>query len=205
MADFDLKAATWDMDRCRVERALRVAEAIRQRVAISRATSGFEYGCGTGLLSFALRPSLGPIVLADTSAGMLAVASEKIAASGVTGMTTRLLDLLRDPLPAERFDLVYTLMTLHHVPNTDAILGAFHDLLAEGGHLAIADLDREDGSFHGPDVEVHHGFDRDQLRAQLESAGFCEIVFSTACSVVKETIAGERHYPVFLVTAHKMR
>jgi ubiquinone/menaquinone biosynthesis C-methylase UbiE len=205
MVDFDVQAATWDMDRSKVERALRVAEAVRQRVTISRATSGFEYGCGTGLLSFALRPWLGPIVLADSSAGMLAVASEKIAASGMTGMTTVALDLLHDPLPAERFDLVYTLMTLHHVSDTDAILRAFHDLLADGGLLAIADLDLEDGSFHGPDVEVHHGFERDRLRAQLESAGFCEIVFSTACEVVKDTNAGQQHYPVFLVTARKAR
>ena len=53
----------------------------------------------------------------------------------------------------ERFDLVYTLMTLHHIPDTAKILGSFQALLQPGGVLCIADLDKEDGSFHSHEAD----------------------------------------------------
>ncbi|MDV7391839.1 class I SAM-dependent methyltransferase, partial [Arthrospira platensis SPKY1] len=53
------------------------------------------------------------------------------------------LDLLTDAPPPERYDLIYTLMTLHHVADTNRLLRAFHDLLRPGGWLGIADLDRK--------------------------------------------------------------
>jgi hypothetical protein len=39
------------------------------------------------------------------------------------------LDLVRDPLPDERFDLIYTLMTFHHIADTDKILRDLFSLL----------------------------------------------------------------------------
>ena len=66
-----------------------------------------------------------------------------------------LLDLTRDPPPPGRFGLVASLLALHHVPDVDGILRAFHSTLEPGGILCISDLDLEDGSFHGPGVDVH--------------------------------------------------
>ena len=42
-------------------------------------------------------------------------------------------------------------MTLHHIHDLSTVLAAFATLLADGGHLCIADLEKEDGSFHGGD------------------------------------------------------
>jgi 2-polyprenyl-3-methyl-5-hydroxy-6-metoxy-1,4-benzoquinol methylase len=165
--------------------------------------SALDYGCGTGLLSFPLKDELGAILLADSSSGMLEVVNEKIAAQGVTNMTTLQLDLLIDPPPAQRFDLIVTAMTLHHVPDTDPILRTFHDLLNPGGYLCIADLDQEDGSFHGPEVDVHHGFDRVDLSQRAAQAGFADIHFQTVFSIAKERETGTRDYPVFLMTARR--
>jgi ubiquinone/menaquinone biosynthesis C-methylase UbiE len=78
--DFDDKARTWDSDPIKRERALAVAAAIRQRVPLARDWRALEYGCGTGLLSFALHAELGQMTLADSSSGMLAVLAEKITA-----------------------------------------------------------------------------------------------------------------------------
>ena len=74
--DFDERAATWDDDPVKKERAAAVAAGIRAMVALSPDMRALEYGCGTGLLSFELRHELGSITLADRSEGMLAVLSE---------------------------------------------------------------------------------------------------------------------------------
>ena len=93
MTNFDERARDWDSDPKKVERARAVAEAIRKALPLSANMTALEYGCGTGLLSFALQEDLGEITLADTSQGMLDVLSEKIAASGVTNMHPVRLDL----------------------------------------------------------------------------------------------------------------
>jgi ubiquinone/menaquinone biosynthesis C-methylase UbiE len=203
MTDFDAKARTWDADASKVERAERVAEAIRRQLPGHASMSVLEYGCGTGLLGFALQPHVVRLTLADTSREMLAVLREKIEATGARNMTPLQLDLLTDPLPADRFDLVCTLLTLHHIPDTDAILARFHDVLAPGGAVAISDLDAEDGSFHGADVDVHHGFDRVVLERKMERAGFTGIRFTTAHAVLKDTAQGKRSFPVFLAMARR--
>jgi 2-polyprenyl-3-methyl-5-hydroxy-6-metoxy-1,4-benzoquinol methylase len=200
-AHFDSKARQWDENPVFRERGLKIAEAIREAVPLHRQMSALDYGCGTGLLSFPLKNELGAILMADSSGGMLEVVREKIAAQGVTNMTTLQLDLLVDPPPAQRFDLIFTAMTLHHVPDTDHILAVFHDLLNPGGYLCIADLDEEDGSFHGLEVDVHHGFDRADLSRRTAQAGFADVRFQTVFSIAKEHATGTRDYPVFLMTA----
>lgn len=200
---FDSKARQWDSNPVFRDRAEKIAAGIRAEVTLTREMSALDYGCGSGLLSFPLKDELGRITCKDTSAGMLDVLREKIAEQGVTNMTVRQTDLTADPLPDERYDLIYSSMTLHHIPDTAHILKVFHDLLNPGGHLCIADLDREDGSFHGIEVDVHHGFDRDALAQLAQQAGFTDVRFRTVFEIVKEQVGGERAYPVFLMTARK--
>lgn len=203
MIDFDSKARQWDENPVFVERGRKIAEAIRKQVALTPDMSALDYGCGTGLLSFPLKDALGQITLKDTSTGMLEVLREKIAAQGVANMTVRQTDLTAEPLPDERYDLIYSSMTLHHIPDTDKILQVFHDLLNKGGKLCLADLDKEDGSFHGIEIDVHHGFDRTALAAKAERAGFRNIRFDTVFEIAKDTDGGSRAYPVFLMTAER--
>ncbi|MCA1979452.1 MAG: methyltransferase domain-containing protein [Thiobacillus sp.] len=200
-AHFDSRARQWDDNPVFVERGLKIAQAVRESVPLNRAMRVLDYGCGTGLLAFPLKDEVGAMLLVDTSPGMLAVAAEKIAAYGATHMHTAKLDLVADPAPTEKFDLIVTAMTLHHIPDTDRILRVFHELLAPGGHLCIADLDREDGSFHGIEVDVHHGFERDDLAARAAAAGFADVAFRTVFSIAKARDNATRDYPVFLMTA----
>lgn len=202
-AHFDSKARQWDDNPVFVERGLAIAQAVRDSVPLNRGMRVLDYGCGTGLLSFPLRDAVGDMLLADTSPGMLEVAAEKIAAHGAAQMRTAKLDLLTDPLPAEPFDLIVTAMTLHHIPDTDRILRVFHDLLKPGGYLCIADLDREDGSFHGIEVDVHHGFEHDALAGRTSQAGFTDAAFRTVFTITKTHASGSRDYPVFLMTARR--
>jgi ubiquinone/menaquinone biosynthesis C-methylase UbiE len=199
--EFDARARTWDEDAAKRERARRVAEAIQARVPTLAGKTVLEYGAGTGLLGLALQPLVAEVTLADVSRGMLAVAEEKIASAGLGNARTLRVDLTADPVPELSFDVVCTLMTMHHIPDTDRVLAAFHRLLRPGGFLCIADLDREDGSFHGAGFTGHDGFDRAELRARLERSGFRDVQFETVFEVSRATAAGTREFPVFLATA----
>ena len=204
MTNFDERAKDWDSDPKKVERARLVAEAIRRAIPLSREMKALEYGCGTGLLSFALQSDLGQITLADTSQGMLEVLSEKIVRAGVTNMHPVRLDLAFDPLPLERYDLTYSLMTLHHIQDANGILVKFRDLLRPHGYLLVADLDKEDGTFHTDGTtDVHLGFERDELRKTVENIGFENVTFSTAYEIKKKIGNEEKTFPVFLMTAQK--
>ena len=217
MNEFDQKAAQWDAKPVRVERAQAVAAAITAAVPLSPQMTALEYGCGTGLLSFALQPQLGHITLADSSTGMLAVVREKIAAANIqntctahnrqrysAGMTPLQLDLSADSLPAERYQLIYTLMTLHHIPDTDRMLRAFYQLLDAPGHLCVADLDKEDGTFHEGEFHGHLGFDRDELDARTRQAGFQSIHFTTVFHMIKDVNGASKDFPIFLMVAVKV-
>ena len=191
---FDEKAATWDADPAKVERAQVVARAIRATVPVDRATRMLEYGAGTGLVTQGLHDAVGPVTMADTSAGMREVMRAKVEAGVIPDARVSDLDLATGPVPDERFDLVVTVMTLHHIPDIDPVLSAFATLLVEGGHLCVVDLDEEDGSFHTDGFAGHHGFDRTTLASQLSVAGFIDITFQDCHQVVRDGV----RYPLFL-------
>ena len=205
MATFDERAKDWDSDPAKVERARVVGNAIRAVLPQKNRLTGLEVGCGTGLLSFALQADFASITLADTSAGMLTVLSEKIKVAGIENMHPLKIDLASDPLPDLPFDVIYSLMTMHHIPDTDFILEQFLRLLNPAGMLCIIDLEKEDGSFHGPNVtDVHKGFERDELKEKLERTGFSEVKFSNVFAVKKMVSGVETYFPLFLATAQKV-
>jgi ubiquinone/menaquinone biosynthesis C-methylase UbiE len=197
MDTFDERAATWD-EPAKVERAERTAAAIKARVPLSGTTRLFEYGAGTGLVSQALQDAVGPITLADTSAGMREQIQRKIDDGALQDARVWDLDLSAGAAPPdERFDLVVTSLVLHHVERIDEALRAFAALLEPGGHLCVLDFDHEDGSFHGEHFHGHNGFHRHEFGALLEDAGFRDVTFEDCGTVDREG----RDYPLFLATA----
>jgi len=204
MTNFDERAKVWDSDPMKVDRARSVANAIREAVEIRPGMTALEYGCGTGLLSFFLTDDFASITLADSSKGMLEVVSDKIKAAKAGHMHPVRLDLAVDPLPAQKFDITYSLMVLHHIPNTDVILQKFHQVLQPGGWLVVADLDQEDGTFHTDgSTDVHLGFAREEFRKRVEAAGFIAVRFSTAYEIKKMIGNEQKTFPVFLMTARR--
>ncbi len=200
MSNFDAKAREWDNNPDRVRRAEAVAAAVRQQIPLRDDMEALEYGCGTGLLSFALRPFLGAITLADNSAGMLEVVQEKISAAGAQNMFPLRLDLsIEPPLPC-LYSLIYTMLAMHHIPHLAPVLRGFHAMLAPGGFLCIADLDKEDGTFHESGFEGHHGFERTEFQQWLLDAGFGNLRFETCYRIPRNN----RLYPMFLAIAEKL-
>jgi SAM-dependent methyltransferase len=203
-AEFDNRASSWDSDPAKHDRARRVGDAIASWVPDLAGRAVLDYGAGTGLLGFVLLPRSARVTFADVSRGMLAEIEGKIARAGAMNASAVLLDLTRpQPFP-ERFDLVCTLMTLHHVADIPGILKAFHATLAPGGLLCIADLDEEDGSFHGPGFIGHNGFSRIRLERQILGAGFGAVRFATPCEVRKGVGSVTRVFPVFLAIAQRL-
>jgi len=203
MSYFDEQASSWDSDPVKIERARAVAQAMRAGIPLSSGLTALEYGCGTGLLSFALQPYLGQITLADSSDGMLAVLNEKIADSGIRNMASLKADFTSDPLPQTRYGLIYALMTLHHIPDTGAILSDFYSLLEKPGWLCVADLDKEDGSFHTWSFSGHNGFDRQELAKKVLDTGFAKVEFKPVFEMHKTVKGSSKAYPIFLMIAEK--
>ena len=202
MTSFDERAATWDDDPGKVERAAAVAAAIRAAVPLTPTSRLLEYGAGTGLLAQQLAVSVGAVTLADSSAGMRAVAESKVSA-GALPAGTRVwdLDLAAAEPPDEQFDLIATMMALHHIHDVPRVLAGFARLLRPGGHVGIVDLVAEPGSFHRHgDFDGHHGFEPEQLAGWLGDAGFTDVqVLQPVHEVVREV----GRFPLFLATARR--
>lgn len=199
MSSFDERARTWDDD-AKIARARTVAETIRQTVPVAPSMRLLEYGAGTGLVSQALADHVGAITLADSSTGMCEVMEEKVAA-GRLPADARVwnLDLTRDAPPDERFDLIVTVMALHHVPELAPVLQGFATVLEQDGVLCIVDLEEDDGSFHEghDDFHGHDGFSHGPLTDRLRDAGFDDVHFAPGGEVEKDG----RLFPLFLATA----
>ncbi|NQU46550.1 MAG: class I SAM-dependent methyltransferase [Chlorobium sp.] len=205
---FNRQAADFDNNPRRTSIAEAVASAITKTVPLKGSTKGLEFGCGTGLVTMQVAPRLRHLTAIDTSHRMLGVLEGKLLASGIKNIETLCLDLSsaedRRRLKAP-YDFIYSSMTLHHIDSTAPFLGLLFTMLSEGGMLAIADLDLEEGLFHDdPEEKVHPGFDRKKLTGMLEQTGFEGISFTTAHTVEKKNRAGiQASYPIFLLTAQK--
>ncbi|MFP4662463.1 MAG: class I SAM-dependent methyltransferase [Halanaerobiales bacterium] len=203
MSEFDDKAENWDENPERRERARKVAEGILNEIEVTPDMKAFEYGCGTGLLSFQLHEFFKKIVLADSSHGMLKVLRDKLAECDIENMEPRYLDLTYDPIPSEKFNIIYTLMTLHHIAELDKVITEFYNMLEKHGYLCIADLVEEDGSFHGDQFLGHNGFARKELEELLVNKSFKIVNYQIIYERKKMIDDKEKTFPVFLLIAQK--
>jgi len=204
---FDQAAATWDDNPVRIALMQAVGEGILREVQPTKNMDVLDYGCGTGLVGLYLLPHVRSVTGADNSAGMLEVLQKKAKDGDCANMRTIRLDLEHDRVPTDRYHLVNSSMTLHHIAETAKVLAAFYDLLHPGGILCVADLDTEPWLFHAPEVAPsvrHPGFDREVLKSQLAEIGFKNPKDITAHIIRKPGADGvERDFPVFLITAWK--
>jgi SAM-dependent methyltransferase len=202
---FDDKAKDWDKDPKKVERASVFANDILQFLGEKKIEKAFEFGSGTGLVSFNLKDYFQSITLADNSQGMIEVLTEKIKIERVSNMKPLLIDIFKDNLRLTGFDIVYTLLTLHHINDIGKTLSIFNSILRPGGYLCIGDLITEDGSFHykDPDFDGHRGFDPDDFKKQLTDHGFT-VEYEKIFSVIEREYNSEmRKYPMFLIIGRK--
>jgi len=203
--DFDKEAAQWDANPGRVKLAHDVAAAIIREACPTREMDALDFGCGTGLVTLKLQPLVRSVTGMDSSRGMLDVLESKVSSQGLANVRTQFLDLEQGGKVEGRYHLIVSSMTLHHVPDPAGLIAQLAGALLPGGTLAVADLDAEDGSFHGDNTGVLHlGFDRARVRGLFEQAGLSGVREVTAAVVAKEIEGkGRRDFPVFLVLGTK--
>jgi ubiquinone/menaquinone biosynthesis C-methylase UbiE len=205
MNEFDNKATGWDKNAMHRERAAVVAREIIKEIPLSRGMRALEFGAGTGLLSFMLKDRLKEITMVENSPGMLRALDEKMMTTGVENMKILNINLEHEDINDSRFDLIYTLMVLHHIEDVGKIISRFHDLLNPGGYLALADLYTEDGSFHGDGFSGHKGFDPQVLSGMVMKNGFEGVSHRKVYEISREAADGSvRQFPVFLIIARRM-
>ncbi|MFN4307367.1 class I SAM-dependent methyltransferase [Sulfurihydrogenibium azorense] len=203
MTRFDMAALTWDEKPMRVNIAKNVAENIKKHIPLNKDMKLLDFGCGTGLLTFFLIDKVGRAVGVDSSQGMCEVFLKKAKENNIDNVEVLNVDLEKQDID-QKFDVIVSSMALHHVKDTQNILKKFYSLLNDGRYIAIADLVKEDGTFHDDNEGVEHfGFDLEELKSLFEKVGFKDVQYDIAYTVVKERDGQNREYPIFLMVGRK--
>lgn len=200
MSRFDQLALEWDKEQKRVENARKIGEAIVSSVPLSEDMNVMDFGAGTGLLTLYIQPYVKHIDAVDNSEGMLSVLKEKIEKAGIENITPVKKDLEKEDFGEEKYDLIISSMTMHHIKNLENFLEKLYKVLKKGGYIAVADLEKEDGTFHSDNEGVYHfGFDQDEIVSLFQKAGFKDISIKTVNKIHKN----DKDYGVFLIVAKK--
>jgi predicted TPR repeat methyltransferase len=195
---FNEKAKDWDASERKQLISSAVGAAILKNVPLNPQMNVMDFGAGTGLISAHIVPFVDKIVAVDISRAMLEKLTEKQEFQGKVEAVCQ--DITDKPIDA-KFDLIISALALHHVEDTLKLINTFVEHLKPGAKVALADLDKEDGSFHpeGSEGVFHSGFERDELQTLLENNGFYDVQFLTIHTMQKN----DKQYPVFLVVATK--
>ena len=195
---FAEKAESYDDKKSRTQNVDQIGQTILQNLSFSKEMHIMDFGSGTGLLLSQIAPYVGEITAVDISESMIGVLKSKMKAIDCK-LKILQLDLTKERLDT-KFDAIISSMTIHHIENVQEIFNKFYSLLNDNGTIAIADLDREDGSFHSEDTGVfHNGFDRNEFLSIAKNAGFKDLKIQTTSVIEKPT----GNYPVFLLTGKK--
>ncbi|NPD47095.1 MULTISPECIES: class I SAM-dependent methyltransferase [unclassified Lentimicrobium] len=195
---FEGKAEDYDREVARRKNVSNIAQLMMKEADYKQSMSIMDFGSGTGLLLSDIAPSVGKITAIDISKSMNEVLESKRDLIKCE-LEIMEMDLTKENLERQ-FDGIISSMTIHHVKDISALFKKFHNMLAENGIIAIADLDSENGSFHKENTGVHHlGFDRAEFLEIAKHVGFKNLKIQSA-SIIEKPYG---KYPVFLLTGNK--
>ena len=199
MADlFKDKAQVWDSGSIRVNGAKVIADAIREAFDLNKDMEILDFGVGTGLLGFDVATSVKQVYGVDISSEMISKLKEKN--SDELNIISFTQDIINEPLE-QTFDGLISSMTLHHIENLKNFFDTIYKNIEEGGFIAIADLETEDGTFHSDNTGVFHfGFNKDSLVKIVKESG-CKNVEVHHIKTIKKP---QREGDVFLLSATKL-
>jgi len=193
---FETKAKEWDKGSKRVKNVKAISEGIVKKIALYKNMQVMDFGSGTGLLTAEIAPYVLKITCVDTSSSMNEQIKQKEFPCELEIIAQ---DITQSPLD-KKFDCIISSMTLHHVEDVEKLFEDFYRMLKNGGAIALADLDAEDGKFHSDNEGVHHfGFKESFIVSAAQKAGFEDIHFEIVSTIEKP----HNSYDVFLLTAKK--
>ncbi|NCD12913.1 MAG: methyltransferase domain-containing protein [Epsilonproteobacteria bacterium] len=196
---FHAKSKIYETEATRTNNVKNIGEAILERLTYDKATTHvMDFGSGTGLLTEQIAPYVRKITTIDTSPSMNETLRAKEKQLGCE-LSMLELDVMSNELN-ETFDSIISSMTIHHIEDVQALFHTFYRLLHSKGTIALADLDKEDGTFHKEDMGVFHfGFDQEEFAMWAQKAGFEDVTIEIVSTAKKPY--GE--YPIFLLTGRK--
>jgi len=202
--NFDENAASWDENPRRLQLVENVWNIIERKLPISSKSKVLDYGCGTGLLGYKLIEKVNSVCFCDTSAKMLEQVEKKRDFYGYENVNTLFADFSTEYSHIDKYDLIVSMLVLHHVEEIEKLIVIFNEILNENGHFCWIDLDKEDGSFHDDNTGIHHfGFGKNEIEKLLQKNGFEIKFYSTELSIPKEKEDGWKEYPLFICIAQK--
>ncbi|MDR3706321.1 MAG: methyltransferase domain-containing protein [Paludibacteraceae bacterium] len=199
---FEDKASGWDQNARRVAMAESFVRRVMETIPILPETRLMDFGCGTGLVGLQFAPYVKSLVMVDNSPSMLEVLKKKVADLELNSEAIEFVSPGIGDMQTSAVDVIVSSMTFHHIEDTASLLGEMYAKLTTGGYIAIADLVKEDGSFHDEEVP-HNGFDEHDLCELLSKTGFQFVLCETFNRIKKETRKGEKEFPQFLIIAKK--
>ena len=195
---FEKKAASYENDGKTVNNVQNIADEILKKITYKKNMNILDFGSGTGLLTSKIAPFVSKITAVDMSKAMNEVLRSK---QNEYSCELEILELdLANNVLDHKYDGIISSMTIHHVKDVTSLLKKFYDMLEDGGTIALADLETEDGSFHTDDTGVFHfGFNKDEFLKIAQNVGFINTTIQTV------SIASKPHkdFPIFLLIGKK--
>ncbi len=108
----------------------------------SHCHNSLDVGCGTGAFSRLLATRSDRVVALDLSPGMIDLARQR--SRDVSNISFEVADVLRMDFPAQEFDCIASINTLHHLPMEEVLL-MMRKALRVNGKLIILDLFQGEG------------------------------------------------------------
>ena len=171
MSHFNEVANEWDSEG-KVKLMHKLALGAKKVLKLEGKLDIMDFGTGTGLFGLEFSDNINTLTGVDVSEGMLKVFDEKT--SSFDNIQSLNIDLENSELD-QKFDLIISSMTFHHLVDPKSVLIKLKKNLNPNGKIAIVDLDEEDGSFH-PDNEAmgvkHFGFSKSKLETWAKDTGF---------------------------------
>jgi 2-polyprenyl-3-methyl-5-hydroxy-6-metoxy-1,4-benzoquinol methylase len=201
MNRFDRLAQEWDTKPQRVEGAMIFADEIKKHLKSD--INDFEiadYGSGSGLVAFCFAKDVKSIKGFDNSVGMVDRFNEKAKNIGYTHLEAITHNIETQDISNHQLDMVVSNMTMHHIKSPKEFISKLYDGVKEGGFVAIADLEIEDGRFHSDNDGVKHfGFEPTQIEKIFQEVGFKNIKLNRLTTISKP----HNEYHVFFIMGQK--
>lgn len=200
MSHFNHEANNWDSPQ-KIKLMGVLASKTNEILNIDKKIDVLDFGCGTGLFGMEFLDHSNSLLGIDTSEGMLEVFDTK--AKGMDHVQSMNVNLEKENVDVieNKFDLIVSSMTFHHLDRPKEILEKLSSLLKEDGQMAIVDLEKEDGSFH-PDPKgmgvKHFGFSNEELQAWGNDLGL-----SVKIQRINSLEKNEKEYAQFLAIYSK--
>ena len=202
MNRFDESAKTWDTKPSSLNIAKACVNNIKEEINLKNDAKILDYGCGTGLVAFSLSTETNEVIGMDNSNGMVEEFNKKANELNYSNIKAIKHDINDENLEENKFNLIITSMSLHHIKNANIFIEKAYEALKKDSFLCINDLDKEDGTFHkkhNNDGVFHFGFDKNELINIVKDVGFK----ITDYKIVHTEKREDREFPIFNLIAQK--